>query len=641
MIFSRNWLAEYFEKGLPEGERIAEAINLHAFEIDGVEKKGDDFVLDIDILPDRSPYVASHQAMANEISAIANLEIALPEAVQVETNKKVSLPKVRVENKKDCPRYMARIVQNVKITASDKKIKERLETIGERSISNIVDATNYSLFDIGQPLHAFDAEKVKGEIVVRRAKQGEKMTTLDDKELVLDKDVLVIADDKGPIALAGIKGGKRAEIDENTKNIILESANFNPGVVRQSVRRFNLITTASKRFESGLASTYAEKGLKDVSGLISKMLPQAEFGEILDLGGQVEKPKTIEITADFIGEILGLNVPADEIQRIFSKLNLLVTMKGKKMIVNIPPERKDLNLPEDLVEEIGRIVGYEFVKPVLPKALKTRPLPKRQFSAIEKIRRILVDFGYFDSELYTFVEKGAIELASSLASDKNFLRANLSETLLKVAEMNARNAPLLGLSEIKQFEIGRVFTKEREETHLAIITLKAEGKAKSDYGMNEITNLLQELEKVLTSNLKIKVLSGKGFYLVEANITDAIDRFLAPFSYAEIGLEKSTNKKFKDISIYPFALRDIAVFVPADTSEDMVSSLIKENGGEWLRQIYLFDVFEKEISGKKRKSLAFHLIFQSSEKTLNDGEVNGFMEKITKVLNGQKGFEVR
>jgi len=641
MIFSKKWLERYFPKGLPEVDRVADIINLHAFEVDDIQSVDDDFALDIKILPDRSPYASSHCGMANEISAISNLPITIPEIKDVILDSKISDVKVEIENKKDCPRYLLRRVEGVEIKETTGEIKTLLQNIGERAIYNIVDFTNYCLFDMGQPLHAFDADKIRGKIFVRRAKIGEKMTTLDNRELILDNDSLVIADQEGPLALAGIKGGKRAEIDRETKNIILESANFNPILIRRAVQKFNLATSASRRFESGLSLNYALLGMKEVSGLINRFLPKSKFGKIIDIGSENEKSKKIEIAHKFVSEILGVNIGVEDIKRILERLNIKVILKGEGIIAEIPPERKDLQIPEDLVEEIGRILGYDLIKPVLPMPLKTRSLPNRQFSAIEKIRQLLVDYGYFDTELYTFTDHGNYEVMYPMAEDKNFLRTNLNDGLLKSVRENNYRAPFLGLSEIRQFEIGQVFTQNGEETHLAMVIFKSEGQAVGNYGMEEVTNILSELEKILNTNLKMKVLSGSGFYLIEADITESIGRFIAPFGYDELGLEKASKVKHQDFSIYPFVLRDVAVFIPADILPEMVSQLITETAGPILQKIYLFDVFEKEISGVKKKSLAFHLVFQADDKTLTDGEINEIIDKVTVLLNSQKGFEVR
>jgi phenylalanyl-tRNA synthetase beta chain len=233
MKVSYNWLQEHFEKELPAPEKLVELLTFGAFEIEGVEDDGKDTVLDVKVLPDRAHYALSHKGIAYEISALTNIKQKDQDFSEVpSTNHK----KAEVKNlaPEACLRYEARLIEGVTVKESPKWLKEKLQVIGQRSINNIVDATNYVMYDRGQPLHAFDADKVVGGITIRFANKGEKITTLDNKDLVLDESMLLIADDTGPLAIAGVKGGNRAGVTESTKNIILESANFSASLVRKT-----------------------------------------------------------------------------------------------------------------------------------------------------------------------------------------------------------------------------------------------------------------------------------------------------------------------------------------------------------------------------------------------------------------------
>src|SRR3989344_8875242 len=269
MLASFKWLQTYFDEKLPEAEKLADILNFHAFEIDGIKGWDTDDILDVKVLADRACYAVSQRGIAGEISASGNFKIKTSEIKPVKVSLK-KIPEIEIKKLAFCARYIGRRVENIKISKSPAWLIERLESIGERSINNIVDATNFVMFDIGQPLHAFDADEVKGTIQVRLAKNGEKMTTLDNREATLDPSVLVIADDEGPIAIAGVKGGKRAEVTNATKSLILESANFDRSAVRVTSTALMLKTGASRLFEAGLSPQLAEEAMNRFSALIAE-----------------------------------------------------------------------------------------------------------------------------------------------------------------------------------------------------------------------------------------------------------------------------------------------------------------------------------------------------------------------------------
>jgi len=277
-------LQNYFEEKLPAPEKVAEAIILHAFEVESVDKVGDDTVFDIKILPDRAHDCLSHWGIAKEISGILGLEIKEKEYKTFDP--KSTELKIDVQDNK-CIRYMGRIVRNIKVEPSPLWLKERIETIGQKSINNIVDAANFIMFDLGQPVHIFDADKLKVEsgklkVIVRNAKNDENITTLDKKEIKLDDSILVIADEKDPLAIAGIKGGTKAELDLNTKNIVIEVANFNPISIRKTSKKINILTDAVKRYENEISPELCEKVMNDISSLIFK-LGTGEVEDFVDI----------------------------------------------------------------------------------------------------------------------------------------------------------------------------------------------------------------------------------------------------------------------------------------------------------------------------------------------------------------------
>lgn len=253
MIFSYNWLKQYIKGKMPGPEALADILMFHSFEIEGLDKKGNDFLIDIDILPNRAHDCLSYIGVARDIAAVSSLELKVPTATFKESKQKASeYVAVNVKDSNDCPRYTAKVITGVKVGSSPRWMQEKLEACGLQSINNIVDITNYVMLETGQPLHAFDADKLGKKIIIRRAKKGEKMKALDDKEYRLDKDVLVVANTKEPVAVAGIKGGENTGIDKKTKNIVIEAGNWNPVLTRLASRKLKLRTDASLRFEQGI-----------------------------------------------------------------------------------------------------------------------------------------------------------------------------------------------------------------------------------------------------------------------------------------------------------------------------------------------------------------------------------------------------
>jgi len=599
MKISYNWLQNYFEEKLPAPEKVAEAIILHAFEVESVDKVGDDTVFDIKILPDRAHDCLSHWGIAKEISRILGLEIKEKE-YKIFDSRPTEL-KIEVQDEK-CLRYIGRVVRNIKVEPSPLWLKEKLEVIGQKSINNVVDVANFVMFDLGQPVHIFDMDKLKVEsgklkVIVRNAKNDEKITTLDKKEVNLDDSILVIADGKDPLAIAGIKGGTKAEVDNNTKNIVIEVANFNPISTRKTSKKINILTDAVKRYENKISPELCEKVMNDISSLIFK-LAGGEAEDIIDIYPNKQKERKISFSVDFINKKLGEKISVSSIEDILKKYNYQYKVDNGFEIV-APTLRLDLNIPEDMVEEIGRVYGYEKITPEAPK-INFEPRVNETFYKILWARNKLLNEGYSEVMAYTFRDKGEVEVLAS-TSDKKFLRNNLADGLRKSLKINRVNAPLLGINEVKIFEIGTVFVKDKEEMHVAYSDKK-----------NIVEKTLNE-------------------FCGDSNVSlDEFKDFLKAKSY-------KLKPNFKMWSLFPFISRDIAVWVPSEVESNQVYKVIKENAGDLLiKDPYLFDEFKKD----DKKSYAFRLIFQSMGRTLKDEEVNKIMDKIYSNIK-EKGWEVR
>lgn len=623
MLISYNWLQRYFKKKLPTADKVAEILTFVVFEIESVEKKGGNAILDVKVLPDRAHYALCHRGIARELAAaepdlqMSDIRQLRMSDIQNQTNQATKPLSIKIDNPADCRRYIGRRVESVKVEPSQDWVKELLDPIGQRPINNIVDAANFVMLDMGQPLHAFDADKVKGAIQIRRAKSGEKIITLDDKKITLEPNILIIADEEGPLAIAGVKGSKKTEVTSETKNLILESANFNPTLIRKTAQKLGLQTDASKRFENEISPTIAETAINELSALIAKSSPGAKFGELVDEYPKPIKTKIIKISPDFVNQKLGIKISGKEIDEILARLGIVNSV--------IPAERLDLQIPEDLVEEIGRLYGYDKIpEEKLPRliggqATKIKPAINKNFYWENKIRQTLVDLGFSEIMTSSFRPEGNWEIEKPLASDKAFLRTQLADQLTVSLKLNTLNAPLLGLKEIKIFEIGKVFPKTGEETHLAL---------------NNSAEAKITLKKILGEKVGGEICGD----FMEINLGTLIEKLPTPKTW-DITEPKGKAFRFRPISLYPFIVRDIAVFVPKNINADKLWAVIEEGIGKekkLLADHYLFDEYQKA----DKKSFAFRLVFQAPDRTLTDTEANKIMEKVTAVVS-ENNWRVR
>lgn len=599
---------------LPAPSKLADVFTYHLCEVEGIEDFGEgdskDTIFDINILPNRAHDLLSHQGIARELASLLNITFVSPE-------EKYKIPQTNPTNFKinidtpNCRRYMGRIVRNIKIGPSPDWVKQHLESIGQRSINNIVDATNIVMYDCGQPAHAFDLKKVVGEnIKVRQAKEKETMTTLDNKNVVFKESDMVIADDKNILAIAGVKGGKLAEVDNTTTDIILEIANFNPTSVRKTAQSLGIFTDSRKRFENDLPTELAPYAMRELSALIAEMCPEASFEEIVDVYLDKQNIKRVSFSVQNISRILGVEIQKEEVKNIFERYGFGLEEDSDKFVVQAPFWRLDLENESDIAEEVGRILGYDKVPPVI-SSLKLNPKKSDIYQKTSWAKNKLISDGYSEVMTYVFKSSGEVEVLES-ASDKKFLRTNLTDGLKESIKLNAVNAPFLELENVKVFEIGNIFLKDKEETRVVYGDKK-----------NVIEVSLEQFCKEMQSDTNKNAPAD-----VDA---DSLEKQSA-------GQDDLLVKKFKMWSVYPFVYRDVAVWIPDDQKADELYNILKENGGELLvKDPYMFDSFSKD----GRTSYAYRLIFQSYEKTLTDEEVNSIMDKITIKIKGKNGWEVR
>ena len=594
MKISRPWLQTFFDDELPDAPKLADALTFHAFEIESVE--GD--VLDVKVTPNRGHDCLCHRGIAKELSAILNVkmsrdELAQPPVLEPRTNS-VS---VEIREKDLCARYVACHIRGVKVGPSPDWLRSYLESIGQKSINNVVDATNYVMFHLGQPLHAFDAGKLSDRdgaysIQVRKAKQDERMVALDGKEYTLSDSMLVIADGHTdmPVGIAGVKGGAPAAITEETEDIIIESANFYGVSVRKTSQALKLRTDASSRFEQVLSPELAGYGMHAVMRSIVDLAGGEVIGYV-DEYPQRQAPRSVSVSLEKVNRVLGIELRAEDVEDAFMRLRFAFSREGDLFTVFAPFERLDLLIPEDLIEEVGRIIGYDKIPATALPAFPRKPEINANFNSAELSREDLVAKGY--SEVFTsvFADTGDRVVANKVDGVRPYLRSTLVDGLKEAYERNDRTKALLGLPTVQIFEIGTVWRKGLELTMLGIA----------------------DKEGVRESPLEAK------------------------HAGAYEDLPTSQAQRYQPFSKYPFIVRDIAMWVPrSDQSFTEVLHVFSEHARGLLRHVDLFDQFQKG----ERVSYAFHLVFQSFDRTLTDAEVNVVMETISKSV-ADKGFEVR
>ncbi len=637
MLISKTWLQSYFDTELPSVRKISDTLMLHSFEIEDLfEHENGDWVIDIDVLPNRAHDCLSHEGVAKEIAGLLNLDLRKSRFSSFSDyqtlDEKID---VNIENAEQCYRYNAVLVKNITVSESPKWLKKRMDVMGQRSINNLVDATNYIMFDMGQPMHVFDADKISGGITVRNAKLGEKMTTLSGEELELLESDLVITDDKKILALAGIKGGNSAEVDENTKNIIIESANFNPSTARKTARRVKIHTDSSKRFENGITSELSGIALSSMLSLVSEIAhsEKMEISWITNSYKKVESEFILNFSLEHTQRLLGFDILISDISKILNQFNYSFTENNKKFSVNIPFNRMDLRIPEDMIEEIGRLYGYHNIPIKNLDEYNFKAKINNSFYVAQILRNYFIENGFIEIMNYTFVNKGNRELFNPIASDKKALRKNLNIQMADSLKKNAKIADFVGVDQILNFEIDIVHEKIGESLICCFAIDTLSKKSRKKYG-NEDTQIEVHLKKI-ADIFECKKIDFKR----EGNIISFnLEQFnIKQDSYGDL-LTKTTypsDTAFTGISVYQHMKRDIS-FWTEKSDLKIFENAIKNSGADFLKKVFLFDEFEKD----GRTSYAFSIIFQSNEKTLTDLEVDKGMENITLAVENLGG-EIR
>lgn len=615
----------------------------HAFEVEGIETVGEHQVIDVKILPDRASYCLSHRGIAREIASITRTPLVSDPLQSLERLPIFEKITVDIEDEKACSRFGAALITGIEVKASPQWLQDRLVALGQRPINNIVDATNYVMYALGQPLHAYDADTFPQkdgvwQFHVRFAHKNEEIALIaeggkdEDRILTLQGTELLIVDKSAnrPIGLAGVKGGKFAEVTQSTQNIIVEAAHFDPIITRKTARRLGIVIDSSKRFENDPSPDLIPHALREVVELIAKIAGGECVGSIDVCKAEVVRPM-VTLDPKRVNALLGLTLSQGEITDILLSIGASVTSGGEVLHVQGPWERNDLVIEEDLIEEIGRIHGYDHVVSSVPPVVPLSEINARHYYS-EKVRALLLDRGFSEVITSSFRNKDVIQLRNALASDKSYLRSTLRHNLEEVLDKNAPLSDLLGAADTRVFEIGTVFNKNGtvgEHVSLCIgVRSKMTGSTPKDDVLLE--GLLGEILKELDASYETKIEKG----IAELNFSQVVASLAQPSSYERVA--QAPELAFSQFSTFPFITRDIALWLAEGVERGSVESVINLHAGDLCVRSTLVDVFSKE----GRTSYAFRLVFQASDRTLTDDEVNVVMEGVYKALQEQ-GWETR
>jgi len=651
-------------------------------------RSGGDVVYDLEVTPNR-PDLNSVIGIAREIAAVTGNALKIPEVRSQKSEVRTeSLVAVKIEDAELCPRYTARVVKGVKIGPSPDWLRSTLEKVGLRSISNVVDVTNYVMLETGQPLHAFDSHFIakgkdgKPTIVVRRAAADEKFRTLDNQERTLTNEMLLIADEQKGIALAGVMGGANTEINDQTVNVLIESAYFSPVNIRRTSKQLGLRSESSYRFERG-----ADVGICDwASQRAAQLILESAGGElaedVVDVHPKPVEPRQITLHFSKTKDLLGIGISHQDQVSFLTKLGLTVAEQSPGVCTfKIPSWRVDLKREVDLIEEVERLYGVEKIPATPPRGAIGANAFDSVYDQIAEARRILTGLGLNEAQGQTLISKSEVRtvkdeeivaLANPLSLDMDVLRPSLLPGLIHSLRHNVSHKNY----DVALFEIGRVFTgqngatKEERRVAIAITGQRAmpfwsggERDAKFDasdvkgaveefleyFGVRGVTFTRRPESSAMFLELATIALGGKLPLGEMGQLSPALEKkydlrdavFLAELNLDQLLARRNTAKSFKPLPQFPSIRRDVAMLVPEATTHEVVLQTVRKTKPANLEAVELFDVFRGKNVPEGQKSLAYAFTFRSPEKTLTDAEVNTVHLKIVEALKQNLGATVR
>ena len=660
MKISYEWLREYVNTKL-RAKNLAAKLTMAGHEVTAIAEQGNDFIFDMEITANRADCL-SHLGIAREVAAITGKGFKAP-CIKIKKRISIKNPfKVSIENKSACPRYTCRVINNVKVTSSPKWLIKRIESVGLRSVNNIVDITNFVLFETGQPLHAFDLDKFsRQEIIIRNAEDKEPIIAIDGTEKRLSSGMLVITDGVRPVAIAGVMGGKETEVTERTENILLESAYFDAVSVRRAALSLGLSTDSSYRFERGVDP----EGILFASDRATSLICDIAKGEpraIKDAGTKIRPAAKIILRPEYLNNILGTALKRAEISNILTRLGYGVK-SASELTVTVPTYRNDTTREADLIEEVARIYGYENIasNPLNVITTTEDPQAKDFMKKRDITKNMLVASGFNEIITYSLISNDMVKntafsgedfvrIKNPLSKEQDIMRPSLLPGMLKAVAHNLSRQ----VYDIKLFELSNIyFQKEAEYNEEPLLALaqydRPSGKEpRNDYsetGLFRIKGVLSELGKRLgITGLAFEKSSHPAFDKGEtaAVLADNImlgtagridektlhsfdikgELFVAELNFNMLAESSSLERYYRPLPRFPYSYRDVSFSIDSSVPYSGLVSFLKQTGGTRLEKIKLLSEYRGEQIEKGHRALAIRMIFRAKEKTLTEEEID-------------------
>lgn len=663
-------------EGVKPGQPLADYLGLN------------DVTLEIAITPNKGDCL-SHYGIARDLGAYYRKEVRKPDVKFDESGDETANSiTIEIENTDACPRYAARVVRGVKVQESPDWLKQRLTSIGLRPINNVVDVTNFVLMELGQPLHAFDYNLVTGnKIIVKNATDKQPFTTLDDKKRELDSQMMMICDSEKPIAIAGVMGGVNSEINDNTTDVLIESAFFSPNSVRRTAKKLGISSDASYRFERGIDIDAVELAADRCAQLLQQVAGGTIEKGIVDAYPNKRVEKIVKLRYHRVEKIVGLKLTNDEIKEILTALNFKLVNENEDSIeLEIPNYRHDISEEIDLVEEVVRLYNYDKLEPQFFANISfdARPLPDglRLPALRNRVREYLISNGYnesltqnqIDPDSAAIFTESPLVVANPLGRELSIMRPSLLPSMLRVVSRNIR----LGTPDLQLFEVGKIFETTDDEENVVkgvkerenLLVILSGNKYRDNWDVKnravnfyDIKGLLQSIvEFAKLSNVQIVQNAETGFGANSCHIimgktkigaVGEIDRKLLKqydveqpvvallLDMTELYKLPDNQSRYNKVSSFPSVSRDLAFTVPEELEAGKVITLIEANGGKYLKSVDIFDVYKGDNIGQGKKSVAYSLEFVSSERTLTDEDIDKVITNLVKNIESTFKAELR
>lgn len=679
MKVSYSWIKDYVDISVP-AEKLAHLLTMSGLSVDSIEKKGADSVMEVEITSNRPDWL-SYIGIAREIAAITGKKLKSPTVKKPTAAKSKGQLTIKIEDKKLCPRYTGRIIRNVTVSESPKWLKDKIESIGLRSVSNIVDITNFCLFETGEPMHAFDLDALSGKnIIVRKAKKGEKIIIIDGTERALDDSMLVIADSGAPVAVAGVMGGVRTEVGSRTKNILLEAAYFDPISIRRTSRKLALSTESSYRFERKVDIENIKYASDRATQLILELAGGQAY-EYIDIGKTSASKKAVSLKFDNVKRVLGVDIAPAKIKTILLSLGLKQKAASSGSIKLEAPEfRQDLQSEIDLIEEVARIYGYDNIPQTLPAVVEKTDRVPLSFRVDTKIREILKGLGLSEIISYSLLskkalsgamidEKEVIKVINPLSAEQEVLRPSAIAGMLNSMRYNINRKS----DDLKLFELGKVYFRSGQNSfnERRNLTIGITGQIYDGWVTKPRAVTLFDLKGILESlfaglginEFFVRETSNKTFSSGACASIEVGGRPLGAIGQIEQSVAKnfdiknkvymleidceamsavvSMDKHFKTIPRYPSILRDISIVIDKNVSNAGIIDSIRTNAGGLLKKVQLIDRYRGGQISEGKTSLTYRLEYQNTDRTLEDKEVQEAHSRLLRALQDDLGAVLR